>query len=309
MAKIGFIGLGIMGTPIAKNLLGAGHELVLFSRSGVPQELIAAGGIAVASPRAVATEARIVFLMVPNTSNVEEVLFGTAGIAGGLSDGQIVVDLSSISPTATRSFAARVEERGAVYLDAPVSGGEVGAQTGLLSIMVGGPQSAFRQVRPLLEIMGKNITHVGPNGAGQITKIANQTIVAANLAAVAEALVFASKAGADPEKVRRALLGGFASSRVLELHGVRMTQRSFEPGFRIELHQKDLTLAATTAQEVGVSLPVTGVSQQLFAAAAQHCGEKADHSAVLSVFEALSGHQIHTNPVNDPPRRIVPAGS
>lgn len=292
MAKIGFIGLGIMGTPMARNLIEAGHDLVLFSRSGVPDELIMAGGVAAANPLEVAKATPVVFLMVPNTSNVRDILFGAAGVVDGLVDGQIVVDLSSISPTATKSFAEEVERRGAKYLDAPVSGGEVGAKNALLSIMVGGPESAFEQVRPLLETMGKNINHVGPNGAGQITKIANQTIVAANLSAVAEALVFASKAGADPERVRRALLGGFASSRVLELHGVRMTEKSFKPGFRIELHQKDLNLATTTAKEVGVSLPITGLTQQLFETAAQRCGHEADHAAILSVFEALSDHEI-----------------
>ena len=292
MSKIGFIGLGIMGKPMAANLLEGGHALYLHSRSGAPQELVQAGGTACASPREVAEQAEVVILMVPDTPQVEEVLFGPGGAAEGLSKGKVVVDMSSISPIATKGIARRVNELGCDYLDAPVSGGEVGAKAASLTIMVGGPQAAFDRVRPLFELMGKNITLVGGNGDGQTTKVANQIIVALTIEAVGEALLFASKAGADPARVRQALMGGFANSRILEVHGERMVKRNFEPGFRIELHQKDLNLALSGARALGVSLPNTSTCQELFNAASAAGGAAWDHSGMVRVLEMLACHEI-----------------
>jgi 2-hydroxy-3-oxopropionate reductase len=292
MQKAGFIGLGIMGKPMAANLLKNGVELAAFSRSGVPNDLADAGAVRCGSPADVAAKADIVFIMVPDTPDVERVLFGEGGVADSLRAGQVVVDMSSISPIATRGFAARVRERGAEYLDAPVSGGEVGAKAGTLSIMVGGAQAAFDAVKPFFDMMGKNVTLIGAVGAGQVCKVANQVIVAATIEAVGEALVLASKAGADPEKVRTALLGGFASSRILEVHGERMTKRTFNPGFRIELHQKDLNLALSTAQALGVSLPATANCQALFNACAAQGGKAWDHSGMVRALELLANHEI-----------------
>ncbi|NUA28418.1 2-hydroxy-3-oxopropionate reductase [Cupriavidus basilensis] len=290
--KLGFIGLGIMGTPMAANLIAGGHEVSLSSRSGVPQSLLDSGGVACSSGKEVAERADVIFLMVPDTPHVEAALFNDGGIAAGLSAGKIVVDMSSISPIATKGFAERVNALGCQYLDAPVSGGEVGARNATLSIMVGGPQATFETVRPLFERMGKNITLVGDNGAGQTAKVANQIIVALNIEAVAEALLFASKAGADPARVRQALMGGFASSKVLEVHGERMIKRTFDPGFRIGLHQKDLNLALSNAREMGVSLPNTATCQELFNACASHGGSDWDHSALVRALELMANHEV-----------------
>ena len=290
--KVGFIGLGIMGRAMALNLGKGGHALFLNSRSGVPQDMVDAGGTACASPKEVAERAEVIVTMVPDTPDVERVLFGDAGVGAGLSSGKIVVDMSSISPLATKEFAKRVNELGCDYLDAPVSGGEVGAKAGSLTIMVGGPEAAFERVRPLLELMGKNITLVGGSGDGQTTKIANQIIVALNIEAVAEALVFAAKAGADPAKVRQALMGGFAGSRILEVHGERMIKRTFDPGFRIELHQKDLSLALQGAGALGVSLPNTATTAELFNACAANGGKAWDHSALVKALELMASHPV-----------------
>ncbi|QOT79560.1 2-hydroxy-3-oxopropionate reductase [Cupriavidus basilensis] len=290
--KLGFIGLGIMGTPMAANLIAGGHEVSLSSRSGVPQSLLDSGGVACHSGKEVAERSDVIFLMVPDTPHVEAALFNDGGIAAGLSAGKIVVDMSSISPIATKAFAERVNALGCQYLDAPVSGGEVGARNATLSIMVGGPQATFETVRPLFELMGKNITLVGDNGAGQTAKVANQIIVALNIEAVAEALLFASKAGADPARVRQALMGGFASSKVLEVHGERMIKRTFDPGFRIGLHQKDLNLALSNAREMGVSLPNTATCQELFNACASHGGSDWDHSALVRALELMANHEV-----------------
>ncbi|HVE10348.1 MAG TPA: 2-hydroxy-3-oxopropionate reductase [Paraburkholderia sp.] len=292
MAKAGFIGLGIMGTPMAANLIKGGHTLFLHSRSGVPDELVKAGGKACASPAEVAREADIVFVMVPDTPHVEAVLFGDNGVATTLGKGKTVVDMSSISPIATKGFAQRVNQLGSDYLDAPVSGGEVGAKAASLTIMVGGPQATFDKVKPLFELMGKNITLVGGNGDGQTAKVANQIIVALNIQAVAEALLFASKAGADPAKVREALMGGFAASRVLEVHGERMIKRTFNPGFRIGLHQKDIGLANEGAKALGVALPNTGAMAQLMNAGIALGLGDVDHSALCQVIETLAAHRI-----------------
>jgi 2-hydroxy-3-oxopropionate reductase len=290
--KVGFIGLGIMGKPMALNIGKGGHELYLNSRSGVPQDMLDAGAKACATPKEVAQHADVVVTMVPDTPDVERVLFGENGVAAGLSAGKTVVDMSSIAPLATKEFARRINELGCDYLDAPVSGGEVGAKGATLTIMVGGPEAAFERVKPLFELMGKNITLVGGNGDGQTTKVANQIIVALNIEAVAEALVFAAKAGADPAKVRQALMGGFASSRILEVHGERMIKRTFNPGFRIELHQKDLSLALQGARALGVSLPNTATAAELFNACAANGGKAWDHSAMVKALELMANHPV-----------------
>ncbi|URI10781.1 2-hydroxy-3-oxopropionate reductase [Aquincola tertiaricarbonis] len=290
--KLGFIGLGIMGTPMAGHLRAAGHELYVHTRSSVPAVLAEAGAVACANATEVAQKADIVFLMVPDTPDVEKVLFGENGVAAGLSKGKTVVDMSSISPIETKAFAKRINELGCDYLDAPVSGGEVGAKAASLTIMVGGEPAVFEKVKPLFELMGKNITLVGGNGDGQTTKVANQIIVALNIAAVGEALLFASKAGADPAKVRQALMGGFAASRILEVHGERMVKRTFNPGFRIGLHQKDLNLALQGAKAIGVALPQTAGAAQLMQVAAAQGWDQLDHSALVKALEVMAGHEV-----------------
>ena len=292
MSNVGFIGLGIMGKPMAANLIKGGHTLYLHSRSGVPQELTAAGGKACASAKEVAQKSDIVITMVPDTPDVEKVLFGAGGVAEGLSKGKIVIDMSSISPMETKKYAKQINTLGCEYLDAPVSGGEVGAKNAALTIMIGGSQATFDKVKPVFEQMGKNITLVGGNGDGQTCKVCNQIIVALNLEAVSEALVFASKAGADPAKVRQALMGGFAASRILEVHGERMIKRTFDPGFRIELHQKDLNLALQGARAMGVSLPNTATAQELFNSCVASGGAKWDHSAMVKALEKMANHEV-----------------
>ena len=292
MARVGFVGLGIMGAPMALHLIKAGHEMFLHTRSAVPGELISAGGLACASAQEVAQHADIIFMMLPDTSDVASVLFGAAGVAAGLTSGKTVVDMSSISPIETKVFAQKINGLGCDYLDAPVSGGEVGAKAASLTIMVGGPQAAFERVQPLFELMGKNITLVGGNGDGQTTKVANQIIVALNIAAVGEALLFASKAGADPAKVRQALMGGFASSRILEVHGERMIKRTFNPGFRIALHQKDLGLALAGARALGVALPQTAGAAQLMQVCAANGMADLDHSALVKALELMAAHEL-----------------
>ncbi|HYD80554.1 MAG TPA: 2-hydroxy-3-oxopropionate reductase [Paucimonas sp.] len=296
MAKVGFIGLGIMGAPMAGHLQKGGHKLYLHDQKNPPFELIEGGATVCTSGAEVANRADIVIVMVPDTPHVEAVLFGENGVAQGLkesgAEGKVVVDMSSISPIATKQFANRIKELGADYLDAPVSGGEVGAKAASLTIMVGGSEAAYDRVKPLFELMGKNITLVGGNGDGQTTKVANQIIVALNIQAVAEALLFASKAGADPAKVRQALMGGFASSRILEVHGERMVKRTFNPGFRIELHQKDLNLALQGAKALGVSLPNTATAQELMNACAANGMSGLDHSALCRAIELMSNHEI-----------------
>ena len=292
MSKIGFIGLGIMGTPMAMNLRKGGHELYIHTRKPPRPELAELGVTSCKSNREVAQQAEVVILMVPDTPDVQQVLFGEDGVASGLSKGKTVVDMSSISPIETKAFAQKINELGCEYLDAPVSGGEVGAKAASLTIMVGGPQGAFDRVKPLFELMGKNITLVGGNGDGQTTKVANQIIVALNIAAVGEALVFASKAGADPAKVRQALMGGFAASRILEVHGERMIKRSFDPGFRIGLHQKDLSLALAGARALGVALPQTAGAAQLMQACAANGLQDLDHSALVRALEIMANHEV-----------------
>lgn len=292
--NIGFIGTGIMGKPMAYNLQQAGHTLRFSEHfEPAPAELLNAHGIACKTPDEVARGSEIIITMLPDTPHVEDVLFHPEhGVIHGLSAGKIVVDMSSISPVATKSFAQRVYATGAEYVDAPVSGGEVGAKAGTLSIMAGGNESAFQRVKPLLDVMGKNITLVGNVGDGQTCKVANQIIVALNIEAVAEALLFASKSGADPARVREALMGGFAASRVLEVHGERMIKGTFDPGFRISLHQKDLNLALENARLLQVSLPNTATTQQLFSTCAAHGGSGWDHSALIRALEEMANFSI-----------------
>jgi 2-hydroxy-3-oxopropionate reductase len=292
MANIGFIGLGIMGAPMAGHLIADGHTLFTNTVGPTPSALVEAGARVCLNGAEVASQADIIFIMVPDTPQVDEVLFGKDGVASALSAGKIVVDMSSISPVATKDFARRINGLGCEYLDAPVSGGEVGAKAASLTIMVGGSEAAFATVKPLLQKMGKNITLVGGNGDGQITKVANQIIVALTIEAVGEALLLAAKAGADPARVREALMGGFAASRILEVHGERMVKRTFAPGFRIDLHRKDLNLALTTGRQLGVALPNTATAQELFNTCAAHDGGNWDHSAMVRALEIMSNFEI-----------------
>jgi 2-hydroxy-3-oxopropionate reductase len=290
--NVGFIGLGIMGGPMAGHLIAGGHSLALKTRRQVPENLVAAGGKPCATAAEVAERSDIIILMLPDTPDVETVLFGADGVAEGAKSGAMVVDMSSISPIATRDFAARLAEHGVEYLDAPVSGGEVGAKNAALSIMVGGKEEIFARVKPLFDLMGKTVTHVGETGAGQVAKVANQIIVALTIEAVAEGLLFASKAGADPAKVRQAITGGLATSRILELHGERMIKRSFDPGFRIALHQKDLNIALDGAKSLGLALPGTALAQQLFSVCAANGAGDKDHSALVRALEIMGNHEV-----------------
>ena len=294
--KIGFIGLGIMGAPMAGHLINAGHELFVNTRGKIPEEIANSFAVKVATPAEVARNSDVIFIMVPDTPDVEKVLFGENGVASGLSKGKTVIDMSSISPIATKEFAQKINALGCEYLDAPVSGGQVGAKNATLSIMVGGAESIFEKIKPLFALIGKNINLVGGNGDGQTAKVANQIIVALNIEAVGEALLFAAKAGADPEKVRQALMGGFASSKILEVHGERMVKRTFDPGFRIELHQKDLNLALNSARALGVSLPNTATAQELFNSCSAHGGKAWDHSAMVKALEKLANFEIGQKP-------------
>jgi 2-hydroxy-3-oxopropionate reductase len=290
--NLGFIGLGIMGAPMCGHLINAGHRLFVTTRSKVPDAIASTNAVVCKSAKEVAEKADIIFTMVPDTPDVEKVLFGENGIASGLSKGKVVADMSSISPIATKEFAKKINDLGCEYMDAPVSGGEVGAKNAALTIMIGGSEATFERLKPLFELMGKNITLVGPNGAGQTAKVANQIIVALNIEAVSEALLFAAKAGADPAKVRQALMGGFAASRILEVHGERMIKRTFDPGFRIELHQKDLNLALQSARAMGMSLPNTATAQELFNACAAQGGKGWDHSAMIRALEKMANFEI-----------------
>ena len=293
MTKLGFIGLGIMGKPMAGHLVAAGHTIHLCDLNPEPvRELCARGAAGCNCSREVAEESDVIFIMVPDTPDVEVVLFGTDGVADGVRPGSIVVDMSSISPIATKEFAKKLEALGIKMLDAPVSGGQLGAEKATLSIMVGGPPEVFEQIKPYFELMGKNIVHIGGNGDGQTCKVANQIVVALTIEAIGEALLFASKAGADPKKVREALLGGFAQSRILEVHGERMIGRNFDPGFRIRLHQKDLNLALQSARNLGLSLPNTATAQELFNAVAAQGGSDLDHSAMVLALETLANHKV-----------------
>jgi 2-hydroxy-3-oxopropionate reductase len=290
--KVGFIGLGIMGRPMAGHLQKAGHELHLHDISALPQELLDGGAVACSGGKEVAQHAEVIVTMVPDTPHVEAALFSPGGVAEGLSPGKIVVDMSSISPIATKDFAKRINQAGCDYLDAPVSGGDVGAKAASLTIMVGGPERAFEKIKPLFDLMGKNVTLVGGNGDGQTTKVANQIIVAITIQAVAEALIFASKAGADPARVRAALMGGFANSRILEVHGEKMIKRAFDPGFRVDLHRKDLGLALAGARALGLYLPGTAGANALLNACSAQGGGAWDHSGLVRVLELMANHEV-----------------
>jgi 2-hydroxy-3-oxopropionate reductase len=292
MSDIGFIGLGVMGAPMAAHLLAGGHSVHVYARRRPAAELTAVGFLPAACARDVARRAEIIIAMLPDTADVESVLFGEAGVAEGLSPGKLVIDMSSISPLASKDFALRISAHGCDYLDAPVSGGELGARAASLTIMVGGNPEAFARAQPILAQMGKNISLVGDVGAGQIAKVANQIIVALTIEAVGEALLFASKAGVDPAKVRQALMGGFAASRILEVHGERMIKRNFAPGFRMDLHRKDLGLALEGARALKVSLPHTASCAQLMNAAGALGAGQLDHSALVQVLEQLSSHTV-----------------
>ena len=293
MTRIAFIGVGIMGRPMAGHLQAAGHKLFLVRHvSPLPEELLAGGAVECASGAEAASRSEVVITMVPDTPDVEDALFGDGGVAEGLEAGTTVIDMSSISPIETKEFAGRIAEKGCDYLDAPVSGGEVGAKAAGLTIMCGGSGETFERVRPLLELMGANITLVGDIGAGQTCKVANQIIVALTIEAVGEALLFASKAGVDPGRVREALMGGFAGSRILEVHGQRMIERTFDPGFRIALHQKDLGLALQGARALGISLPNAATAQELMNACAAQGWSDLDHSGLVKALETLAAHEI-----------------
>lgn len=293
MTTLGFIGLGIMGKPMAGHLRAAGHKVSVFDRSeDSVRELVQKGAVACGSSMEVASVSDLIIVMVPDTPDVEDVLFGEDGVAKGVKKGSIVVDMSSISPIATKEFARKLADLGVEMLDAPVSGGQVGAEKAILSIMVGGKPEVFEQVKPYFELMGKNIVHIGDHGAGQTCKVANQIAVAVTIAATAEALAFASKAGADPAKVREALMGGLASSRIMELHGERMIKRTFQPGFRIRLHQKDLNLALQSARSLHMSIPATALAQEMFNAVAARDGLDLDHSAMVLALEELANHKV-----------------
>lgn len=289
--QIGFIGLGAMGAPMARNLIAGGHALsTVLNRSPLPEGIAAT---VLDSPAAVAAAADVVITILPDTPDVLRVLTGPGGVLDGITAGKLVIDMSSISPIETRTIAAAFADKGVDYVDAPVSGGEIGARAATLTIMAGGSQAAFDRAMPLFRILGQNITLVGTeNGAGQTCKIANQIIVALNIEAVAEALVLATKAGCDPARVRTALMGGFAGSRVLDVHGERMITRKMDPGFRIGLHQKDLNLALQTARTLGVALPNTATAQELFNSCAAHGEADADHSGMVRALERLAGRTV-----------------
>jgi 2-hydroxy-3-oxopropionate reductase len=291
--RIGFVGLGIMGGPMAKNLMEADYELVLYNRTKEKAEEIAGDGATVAdSPREVAENSDIIITMLPDSPQVEEVLAGEGGVLEGLGEGSLIVDMSTISPVVTKELAEKVEERGASMLDAPVSGGDVGAQQGELSIMVGGSEEDFERARPLFDVMGKAATHVGPVGAGQVVKACNQIVVALTIEAVSEALVLGSKAGVKPEKVVEALSGGLAGSAVMEAKKEKFFDHDFDPGFRVELHHKDLGIALAAGREYGVTLPVTAIVDQMLQDLQMKGRGDRDHSALLTLIEDSSGHEI-----------------
>lgn len=289
--RIGFIGMGVMGAPMARNLQEAGHEIITtLNRSPLPKGISAE---VLDTPADVARAAEVVITILPDTPDVERVLMSEGGVLEGMESGKLMIDMSSIGPIETAEMAKAFADKGVDYVDAPVSGGEVGAENATLTIMCGGTDAAFERAHPLFEIMGKNITLVGESpGSGQTCKIANQIIVALNIEAVSEALVFASKAGCDPAKVREALMGGFASSKILEVHGERMINRTFDPGFRIKLHQKDLNLALQSARTLNVSLPNTAATQELMNACSAQGEEDADHSGLVRALERLANHEI-----------------
>jgi 2-hydroxy-3-oxopropionate reductase len=288
--NVGFIGPGIMGRPMALNLMKGGHKLWAYARRPETlHPLVEAGATACATPAEVAKHADVIFTMVSDTPDVESVIFGEQGIAKHSSSGSVIVDMSTISPTATKVFAARLAKQGVDMLDAPVSGGETGAINATLSIMAGGKTKVFERVKPLFELMGKNIVHIGDNGAGQVAKACNQIVVAVTIEAVAEALTFARKNGADPAKVREALMGGFAGSKIMEVHGKRMLDNDFKPGFKVGLHQKDMRIVMETAHQLGVALPASALVTQHLNALMGTGDTDLDSAAVVKIIERMSG--------------------
>jgi 2-hydroxy-3-oxopropionate reductase len=292
--KVGFIGLGIMGKPMAKNLMEAGYELVLYNRTlEKAQELAEDGEAEVATnPREVAENSEIIITMLPDSPDVEAVVAGESGVLEGIRDGVLLVDMSTISPVVTEELAEKLKEHGASMLDAPVSGGDVGAIEGTLSIMVGGNEEDFERARPLFDVMGKTVTHVGPTGTGQVTKAANQVVVALIIEAVSEALVLGSKGGVAPEKILDVRSGGLAGNKVMEVKREKFLSHEFDPGFRSELHHKDLGIALAAGREYGVALPVTAIVDQMLLAMKKKGWGGEDHSAILRVIEDLSQHEI-----------------
>jgi 2-hydroxy-3-oxopropionate reductase len=287
---IGFIGLGIMGRPMAENLREADYELVVYNRTEEKaDEFVEGGGEKASSPREVAEKSDVVITMLPDSPQVEELVLGEDGVAAGLSDGKLYIDMSSIAPATSRQVHEVLEEKGVEAVDAPVSGGQPAAESGELAIMVGGSDDAVERARPILEVMGKAVTHIGPPGAGQVAKAANQVVVALTIQAVSEALTLARKSGVDAAKVREALLGGLAQSKILEMHGERMLEHSFDPGFKLSLHRKDLSIALQAAREEGVPLLATAQAAEVMNAllASGHGDE--DHAVIASFYEELAG--------------------
>ncbi|CAN5282523.1 2-hydroxy-3-oxopropionate reductase [soil metagenome] len=290
--KVGFVGLGIMGKPMAKNLMQSGYELVVHNRSPEKaEELAREGATAAESPKEVAGQSDIVITMLPDSPDVREALAGEGGVLEGIQEGALVVDMSTISPVVTEELAAAVGEKGASMLDAPVSGGDVGAIEGTLSIMAGGSEEDFERAKPLFEVMGKTVTHVGPTGAGQVTKACNQIVVALTIEAVSEALVLGSKGGVAPEKILDVLSGGMAGNKVMEAKREKFLSHTFDPGFRAELHHKDLGIALAAGREYGVALPVTAIVDQMLLSMKRKGWGGEDHSALLKVIEDLSQHE------------------
>jgi 2-hydroxy-3-oxopropionate reductase len=289
--KIGFIGLGIMGRPMAENLIEAGYDLVAYNRTREKAEELDGATVA-ESPKEVAQSSDVIITMLPDSPQVEEVLAGEDGVFEGLRQGALLVDMSTISPVVTEELSDRAKEQGASMLDAPVSGGDVGAIGGTLSIMVGGSAEDFERARPLFEVMGATVTHVGPVGTGQVAKAANQIVVALTIEAVSEALVLGSKGGVAPEKILDVLGGGLAGNKVMEVKREKMLDHSFDPGFKVELHHKDLGIALAAGREYGVTLPVTAVVDQMLQDLKTRGRGDRDHSALLTLIEESSGHQI-----------------
>jgi 2-hydroxy-3-oxopropionate reductase len=291
--KIGFVGLGIMGKPMARNLMESGYELIVLNRSQGPvDELVREGANAAGSPSEIARESDVIVTMLPDSPDVQRVVAGEGGVLAGIKEGSLLIDMSTISPVVTEELAAGVKERGASMLDAPVSGGDAGAIEGTLSIMVGGGKGDFERAEPLFDVMGKTVTHVGPTGAGQVTKAANQIVVALTIEAVSEALVLGSKGGVEPEKILDVLSGGLAGNKVMEVKREKFLSHTFDPGFRSELHHKDLGIALAAAREYGVALPVTAIVDQMLLAMGKKGWGGEDHSALLRVIEDLSQHEI-----------------
>jgi 2-hydroxy-3-oxopropionate reductase len=291
--RVGFIGLGIMGRPMAQNLLRAGYPLVVHNRSRAAVEaLVAAGAERASTPREVAERSDVVITVVPDSPDVEAVVLGPDGVAEGARAGMLLIDMSTVAPATARRLAAAMRAKGADALDAPVSGGQAGAEQGTLSIMAGGSAESFARARPIFEVLGRNVVHVGDAGAGQVAKACNQLVVAATIAAVSEALVLAAKSGVDPARVREALLGGFAQSRILEAHGLRMLERRFEPGFRVRLQLKDVRIVTSTGRALGVPLPVAEAAEGLLAGLVESGGGELDHSALVTAIERQAGCEV-----------------